>query len=146
VSPEEGVEVQVSLGAFRGATADLLASAVRAALDAEGVSRAEISLTLLDDETMRGLNLRYLGEDRSTDVLSFGLGAGDAPLGDVYVGVEQAERQAAEHGVAVEEELVRLAIHGTLHVLGHDHPEGPERTDSPMFALQERLVARVLGG
>jgi probable rRNA maturation factor len=63
----------------------------------------------------------------------------------VYVGAEQAARQAAEAGVGVGEELVRLAVHGTLHVLGHEHPEGDGREESPMFALQEALVREITG-
>ena len=66
----------------------------------------------------------------------------DPPL--TALGHEQAERQASEHEEAFETELLRLAIHGALHVLGHDHPDGPERWDSPMFDLQERLVEEVL--
>jgi probable rRNA maturation factor len=62
------------------------------------------------------------------------------------VGFEQATRQAGELGVPIDEELVRLAIHGTLHVLGHDHPEDDERERSSMFVLQERLVRDVLRG
>jgi probable rRNA maturation factor len=79
-------------------------------------------------------------------VLSFALhDEGEPPLGDVYVGVEQARRQAAEAGVAETEELVRLAVHGTLHVLGWDHPEEPEaRFRSPMWLRQEALVAEVM--
>jgi probable rRNA maturation factor len=65
-------------------------------------------------------------------------------LGDIYVGYDQATRQAEEAGVPLPEELARLAIHGTLHVLGHDHPEGPERLESAMFRLQEQLVRRVM--
>jgi len=105
----------------------------------------EISLTLLDDEAIAALNRRYLGREGPTDVLAFSLGEPTAPLGDVYVGFQQAGRQAAEHGVPLEEELARLAIHGTLHVLGHDHPEGPERTRSAMIRLQERLLGELMG-
>lgn len=125
---------------------DLLERAVAETLRGEGVDRAEVSLTLLDDEAMAGLNHRWLGRSGTTDVLSFSLGEEDEPpLGDVYLGREQAVRQAHEHGRPLEEELVRLAVHGTLHVLGHDHPEGPERGRSPMFRRQEELVRAVLG-
>jgi probable rRNA maturation factor len=47
-------------------------------------------------------------------------------------------------GVSLEEELLRVAIHGALHLLGHDHPEGPERIESPMFQKQEALLTQVL--
>jgi len=137
--------VQIHLGPFGDVSAEALERAVKTALGEVGVDDAEMSLTLLDDDGIRALNDRYLGKDRPTDVLAFSLGTAEAPLGDVYIGVEQARRQADDLGIAREEELVRLAIHGTLHVLGHEHPEGEDRVSSPMFALQERLVARVLG-
>ena len=121
-----------------------LARAVRHTLEFEGCDDADFSLALLDDASMRELNARYLGKDQTTDVLAFSLGEADEVIGDVYVGFEQARRQASEHDVPVEEELVRLAVHGTLHVLGHDHPEGPGREGSPMFELQERLVRELL--
>ena len=65
-------------------------------------------------------------------------------MGDVYIGFDQAERQSAEAGVSLDEELARLAIHGTLHLLGHGHSDGPERTGGPMFELQERLLEDLL--
>lgn len=139
-------DVAVNLGAFETLDAALLERAVRTVLIHEGGTVAEISLTLLDDDGIRDLNARYLGRDRPTDVIAFTLDGATGLLGDVYVGVEQAFRQADELGVDREEELVRLAVHGTLHVLGHDHPEGPDRAASPMFRLQEALVQEVLAG
>jgi probable rRNA maturation factor len=129
--------------ALDAAPAALLEATVRHVLADAGLTEAEVSLTLLDDETIRALNFEWLGHDRPTDVIAFALDD-DGVLGDVYLGAEQARRQAAELGIPFAEELVRLAVHGTLHVLGHDHPEGPERAVSPMFELQERLVREVL--
>lgn len=124
---------------------DLLRRAVRAALAAEGVERAEISVTLLDDAGMAALNARYLGEDAPTDVLAFPLHEGrEPPIGDIYIGHEQALSQAAALGVSVSEELARLAIHGTLHVLGQEHPEGEGREGSPMWQQQERILGEVM--
>ena len=79
-----------------------------------------------------------------TDVISFSLGDGDELLGDIYVGLPQARRQAEDFGVALDEELVRLAIHGSLHVLGYDHPDGPEREGCAMYALQEAYLKSIL--
>lgn len=124
----------------------LLRRAARAALEAHEVADAELSITLLDDDAMRELNRDWLGHDRPTDVIAFPLAEGDAaPLGDVYIGVERAFEQAAEVGVSAREELVRLTVHGTLHVLGHDHAEGEERQRGEMWRLQEDLVTRILG-
>jgi probable rRNA maturation factor len=122
----------------------LLRTGVRRALRAAGVREAEISLTLLGDAGIAELNAEYLGHDRPTDVIAFALHEpGEAPLGDVYLGVDEALRQARSHGVALAEELLRLAVHGTLHVLGHDHPAGTARLRSPMWRLQEEIVSQV---
>lgn len=124
---------------------DPLERAVRRVLEAEGCRAAEVSVALMSDPDVQELNRRWLDRDHPTDVIAFSLGEAGEVVGDVYIGYEQAERQAADHGVPLAEELVRLAVHGTLHVLGHDHPDGEERTASPMFALQERLVRELIG-
>ena len=141
---DDALIITVNLGGFDDVSETLLEAGVRAALRAEGRRDGEVSVTLLDDDGIQELNRTYLGRDRPTDVIAFSLGEEDALLGDVYVGVPQARRQAGEYEVPVGEELLRLVIHGTLHVLGHDHPEGPERTESPMYDAQERYVREVL--
>ena len=128
--------------------ADRIDAAVRRALQARDLHRAEISVTLLDDAGIQALNREHLGHDRPTDVIAFGLWAPGDPVavGDVYVGLEQALRQAGSEGVAPDEEVLRLVTHGTLHVAGMDHPEAAdERSTSEMYRLQERLVAEVMG-
>ena len=137
-------EVLINTGLFRSAPIDLIERAIRMTLDEDGTI-AEISLALLADSEMQELNLRHLGKDSTTDVISFSLGGEGLVVGDVYVGFEQAIRQADELVIEVGEELARLAIHGTLHVLGYDHPEGPERSKSPMFQVQEQLLRNLLG-
>ena len=90
---------------------------------------------------MRRLNARYKGHDRPTDVLAFTLEPpGGPPLGDVYVCPWVAARAARTYGVSLRQELIRLVVHGTLHALGREHPEGPERVRSAMWRRQERYV------
>lgn len=91
---------------------------------------------------MRRLNAEHFGRDRVTDVIAFPLPLPDGGLaGDIYVCRAQAVRSAREAGVSLRQELIRLVIHGTLHVLGYDHPEGSAaRMRSPMWRRQERLV------
>lgn len=138
-------DLHVDDGGFPDVPVSLLVGAIRRALGTERGEAVEISLALLPDEEMRRLSRRFLGKDRTTDVLAFALSEGGGPtVGDIYLGYEQALRQAEDLGVPLREELARLAIHGTLHVLGHDHPEGPDRADSPMFRLQERLLGELL--
>lgn len=104
---------------------------------------AELSVTFLPAESMRALNRDYHGVDDLTDVLAFGLGE-DPLVGDIYISPDAAEASARELGIDPREEVLRLLVHGVLHLLGHDHPEGEARYASPMFELQERLLARLL--
>lgn len=144
----DGIEVEAAVGGGVALPLELgrLEAAVRHVLAAEAVPSAEVSIALLSDAQIAALNEGYLSHEGATDVISFALhGKGERPLGDVYVGAEQAARQAGEVGVPVEEELLRLVIHGTLHVLGYDHPAGAEREDSSMYRRQEELLTSFLG-
>lgn len=139
------VDVSVGAGVEPPVAPERIAAAVRHVLRAEGVGEAELSVALLGDAEIAALNEAYLAHPGPTDVLSFHLHEpGDPPLGDVYVGVEQALRQAAEFGATPAEEVLRLAVHGTLHVLGWDHPDGAGRTGSEMFRRQEALLKELL--
>lgn len=125
------------------------ADAARAVLRARRVRRAELSLAFVSDRTIARLNARHLGHRGPTDVISFGFAPaapGEPLMGDIYIAPGMARRAARERGIPVRQELVRLVVHGTLHVLGFDHPEDESRTRSPMWRLQERLVRRVLAG
>ena len=146
--PGPAVHVGTDLPALGPDTArpplETLVRAVCETLAAQGAGEGEVSLTLVADDRIRALNRDYLGHDRVTDVISFSLqDPGDPLLADIYIGYPQALRQAADLGLPAREELVRLAIHGTLHVLGHDHPGG-DRFASDFFRRQESLVSRVL--
>jgi probable rRNA maturation factor len=130
---------------LRGA-GELMRRAGRRALEAAGeAGPAEISLTCLPAGEMARLNREWLEREGPTDVIAFPLEGGDGILGDVYLCPEVALRSAREAGVDPREEMVRLAVHGVLHVLGHDHPEDDDRWASPMYRLQERVVEDVLG-
>lgn len=107
--------------------------------------RATVSVTFLGRRAMRTLNRRWKRHDRPTDVISFALpGVAAAGLvGDIYLCPEVAAREARRRELAVREELCRLVIHGTLHVLGWDHPEGDGRERSAMWRRQERYLERL---
>lgn len=109
-------------------------------LDGEQTGPANISVTFLSSQRMRALNRRTFGVDRATDVIAFALPHPGRTVGDVYVCPPIARRAARQLGVPEPEELMRLVVHGTLHVLGYDHPRGHERNVSLMWRLQERYV------
>lgn len=118
-----------------------VADIARAALRAERVNDALVSIAFVSTRAIAKLNRRYLGHTGPTDVISF---AFEKPLvGDIYIAPEVAKRNAMRFGVGIREELTRLVIHGVLHVVGHDHPDDA-RSASPMWKLQERLVRRAL--
>jgi probable rRNA maturation factor len=120
--------------------ADRTADAVRAVLRGER-RRATVSVTFVGRDRMRSLNQRYKGSSRATDVLAFPLPQpGGGLAGDVYICVWRAREQARVHRVTAREELLRLVVHGTLHVLGWDHPEDDSRDQSDMWRRQERYV------
>ena len=112
---------------------------------AVGVSAAELSITWLTTEEITALNEDYLDHHGPTDVISFELYApGELPVGDIYIGYDHALEQAASLGEDPAVELLRLAVHGTLHVLGFDHPKRADREESAMWLLQEAIVAEVI--
>jgi probable rRNA maturation factor len=112
-------------------------------------ARGAVDIALVSDATMRRLNRRYRGIDRTTDVLSFpaddggeshphAAGAGPRPLGDIAIAVGVAARQAREQEHSLRTELRVLALHGLLHLLGYDH----EDDDGQMRRAEERLRRR----
>lgn len=124
-------------------------------MDGEGRVGLSVSLVLCDDDLIHELNLHYLGHDYPTDVLSFPLGAEttqptqnglpDDPegqmLGEIIISVETAERNAKKYRQTLESELLRLAIHGTLHLLGYDDETPPQRR---LMRRKERIYLKRL--
>ena len=122
-----------------------LAECAREVLRAEKARAAMISVTLVSNARIAALNWRHLRHRGPTDVLAFALArAPRGPvMGDIYVAPAVARSNAVRLGLGVREELVRLVVHGVLHVLGHDHPAGTAREASAMWRRQERLVGRL---
>ena len=118
--------------------------AVIAVAETEGIDHGEISITFVNAATISTLNETHLGVSGPTDVISFNLENPKAPLADVYICPEIAAQSSQEHGIELREELLRLVIHGMLHVAGYDHPEGPERVESDMFIRQETILKQIL--
>ena len=94
---------------------------VRAVLREEGVSEAEITLAFVDNPTIRQLNKRYLDHDEPTDVLSFPLSRPGSKqlIGELVIGAEVAQAEAASRGHDVQAELALYVIHGLLHLCGY---------------------------
>ena len=132
--------------AIRGSRVDVarLRRAANAILRGIGQSKAELSVALVDDESIAELNGQYRAKPRPTDVLSFSLVEGDfadhrgGMLGDVVISVETAAAQAKERHRGLDETVERLLVHGVLHLIGHDHEDDDEA--SVMQAEERRLL------
>lgn len=137
-----------------------IAEVVTATLDRLGVTDAEVGIAVTSDEEIQGYNRDYRGVDAPTDVLSFpaqesaeDAGESESPptlpeelraemdryLGDIMIAFPYAQRQARHFGNSAADELLLLAVHGTLHLLGYDHNTTEEEAE--MWALQEEILA-----
>ena len=131
--------------------AERFIEAAELVLQNEGLDPAfcEISVTFVDDETIREINRENRGVDSVTDVLSFpqfdDLADIDQKrpylLGDVVLCTAQAERQAEEYGHSVDRELVYLFVHSMCHLVGYDHMEEEEKRE--MRQREEEVMQAV---
>jgi probable rRNA maturation factor len=123
-----------------------LAEAARVTLRAEKVRHALISVTMVTGPRIAAINAKHLGRRGATDVISFGFARerGGPVVADIYIAPAVARANARRNGVGVREECVRLVVHGVLHALGYDHPDGDARLRSPMWQRQEELVRRAM--
>jgi probable rRNA maturation factor len=111
--------------------------------------QAEVSILLVDEETMSDYHVRFMDEPGPTDVLSFPMDELRPPkddeepplglLGDIVLCPAVTARQAADNGRTTDEEAEYLLVHGLLHLLGFDHAEPEERT--VMFGLNDQIIA-----
>ena len=118
---------------------------VQSVLRSEKVRNALVSITFLDKRAMARLNKEHLRHRGPTDVISFGFARAtktDPVVGDIYICPDVARENAKGRDETVGRELKRLVIHGTLHILGYDHPH-EDREASEMWRKQERLVSRL---
>lgn len=127
--------------------ASLLERAARLTLESQSVpGEADLTIVLTDDAQLHKLNREYLGVDAATDVLSFPASESDPEtgtpyLGDILISIPRATAQAQAAGHPVEDEVQLLVVHGTLHLLGHDHAEAEEK--ARMWRAQAEVLGRL---
>ncbi len=112
----------------------------------EKIGSGEFNVIIVDSDKIRMLNKEYRKIDKVTDVISFALEDDDTfqlenyrVLGDIYICLEQALKQADDYGHSFKRELSFLAIHGLLHLLGYDHRT--EEEEKIMFKKQEEVLS-----
>ncbi len=132
----------------------LLTAGLNVVAGMHGLSeQTEVDITIVDDEEIHMLNRDYRNVDRPTDVLSFALdeesaeepellgGPEEHLLGDIIISAETAFRQAEEFGHGLEREIVYLAVHGLLHLLGYDHMTDEDK--AVMRAKEEEALREI---
>ena len=140
---ERGIDVDAGRRRLSLATRSVRALA-GFVLQRERVRSAMLSIAFVSRRTIATLNKEHLGHTGYTDVITFALGRPTpaAPLvGDIYVAPDVVREQAKRWRVPVREELARVVVHGVLHAVGHDHPNGDGRERSTMWKRQERLLS-----
>ena len=120
-------------------------AAARTALGVHEVSTYALSITFVNDREIARLNRRALGREGPTDVIAFDLSEKGLPygvVGDVYISLDRARANSRTFKVSESEEIIRLVVHGILHLVGHKDDTGPRRRR--MELVQERMVRRLL--
>ena len=131
--------VRIPLAASRAAEIS------RRVLRSEGIADALISIAFVSANRIASLNRSHLHRSGATDVIAFGFvpaARTDPIIGDISIAPAIARRNAQALKLPIREELLRLVVHGTLHVLGYDHPDGEDRIKSDMWLRQELILRR----
>ena len=102
------------------------------------------SIAFISDRRMRELNKFFRGKDTTTDVLSFPhepdeFDVDKTNLGDIVISAEQAQRQAKENGLTLDNEIKQLILHGILHLCGYDHETDNGEMNARELELRDKL-------
>jgi rRNA maturation RNase YbeY len=105
-------------------------------LDGEGKGKSDLSVAIIGPGKMRGLNKRYLGRNRVTDVLAFGENSKfqipnskSRGIGEIVICLSEVKKNAKKFKSSFEKELARVLIHGILHLLGYDHKKNEKEAE-----------------
>ena len=137
------IDVEIEEATWTAEVTDAASVVERAASAALGGIDADVVVLLTDDETVRDLNARFRGKDRTTNVLSFPAAASAAPhLGDLVLAYQVCAEEARTQGKSLADHLSHLTVHGVLHLLGRDHEDDGE---AEAMEAEERNILASLG-
>jgi len=114
-----------------------------------GCDDSELSISIVGDQTMRGINREYLGRDKTTNVISFAMREGEfgeinpEMLGDVIICADTTAREAEEGGMPFFNRLSFLLMHGILHITGYDHERSGEAEAVRMESAEQEIFSRL---
>lgn len=134
----------------KGLSIDWIRHVAVACAERVGLKSARFSIIVTDDAYIRNINREFRSDDRPTDVISFSNRENPFPavddsseeIGEIYISLQRAEKQAKEYMVSFVEETKRLIVHGILHLAGYDH-ERSDQEEELMLGLEEELCRTI---
>jgi len=114
-----------------------LKEAITRVFESENINGINVNLIIADNDFIRELNNKYLGHDYVTDVICFPMDE-EGLYGEIYICAQQAEKQAKEYKVSKQEELIRLGVHGALHLVGYEDFTEEQRKE--MHRLENKFI------
>lgn len=133
----------------RGTNDDFIKKNVKKIFKFLKIKNTAISIAVVGDKEMRGLNKKYRGKNKTTDILSFGerdtkdfIKIKDAYLGELVISFPEIRRQAKKEKKTIKNLLKKNLIHGILHLLGYEHEKGEGQAEE-MFELQEKILKNI---
>lgn len=135
---------------YKGVTRQKIIKIASAAAHLLELKNAAITIIITDDAYMREINREFRGHDEPTDVISFSnrenpfpeIDADSEEIGDLYISIERAGRQAIEYRVSIDDEVKRLIVHGILHLVGYDH-ERSDADEEIMLRKEDELCGEI---
>jgi probable rRNA maturation factor len=102
----------------------------------------DLNFIFTDDNLLKKINIKFLKHNYYTDVISFDYNEGDTLNGEVYISIETVKMNAKNYKVSYREELLRVMIHGLLHICGHEDGTPEERRQ--MKILEDHWLERFI--
>jgi rRNA maturation RNase YbeY len=107
----------------------------------EGKRTGDLSFFFLPDKDLREINRQFLEHDYNTDVIAFDYGSAGTVSGEIYMSIETIRRNSTVYGTRIKEEILRVMVHGTLHLIGYDDSDEAARKE--MSAKEDYYLSKM---